>query len=410
MQKCPRLADGSWGPHRCQGNWEYVVELGRDGKDRRRQVTRGGYPTRRAAVTALEATLDQARGGVDVGSDTTVAEYLDRWLASKRKIRASTTTSYRSHVDLYLSPLLGHLKLRELKASHVDVLLAALAKRHGKQPLSTATVRRIHSTLRVALNDAVRRRLLPFNPTQHVELPPDRHSPRSVWSPREVERFLHATSTDQFGAAYRVAIVTGMRRGEICGLRWRDVDLSNGLIRINQAAVQVGGAIHIEPPKTKTGIRTVPLDEETTAALERHFEQQTAMRKQWGEAYQAEQAYVFCREDGSLLSPERLSRRFKHASASAGLPIIRFHDLRHTSASVALAAGVALKVVSDRLGHSTTAITADLYTHVSPAVAREAAEAIARTINPTAGETRGERAVSAEPFSGADYHNQGGTK
>lgn len=197
--------------------------------------------------------------------------------------------------------------------------------------------------------------------------------------------------------AYHLALVTGMRRGEICGLRWIDVDLARSQLRVSQAAVQAGGTIHFGPPKTRSGLRTIALNAGTVAVLRQHQVEQAGFRAQWGLLGQGE--LVFSRPDGSVLSPERLSRKFKEATQAAGPPVIRFHDLRHTSASLALAAGVALKTVGGRLGHSTTAITADLYTHISDAVGRSAADAIAQSV----AFTPGDLLVTFEPPSGEDH-------
>lgn len=160
---------------------------------------------------------------------------------------------------------------------------------------------------------------------------------------------------------------------------WSDVHLDEGYLRVSRAAIELGGRVHVGPPKTRSGVRNVPLDSLTVEILRLHKSRQEAEQHNWGDGY-LDQGLVFAREDGSMLQPEGVSRRFRAAATRAGLPAIRFHDLRHTSASLALAAGVAMKVVSDRLGHSTIGITADLYTHVVPTVARDAAEAIAAVL------------------------------
>jgi len=188
---------------------------------------------------------------------------------------------------------------------------------------------------------------------QYIELPPEPSSARTVWTPSQAAQFLNASRADPLFAAYHLALVTGMRRGEVCGLRWVNVDLDRSQLRVSQAAVQVGGTSHFGPPKTRSGLRTIALDAGTVGVLRQHQLEQANPRAQWAVAGQTD--LVFSRADGSVLLPERLSRKFKEAAVAAGLPVIRFHDLRHTSASLALAAGVALKTVSGRLGHSTTA-------------------------------------------------------
>jgi integrase len=170
-----------------------------------------------------------------------------------------------------------------------------------------------------------------------------------------------------------------MRRGEVCGLRWEDVDFDSRVVRVRQQVVQLAGRCHIGPPKTKSGTRTIALDRGTADVLRAHRGRQNVERDRWGDAW-VDSGLVFTREDGALLLPNHVTYHFRALVQSAELPVIRFHGLRHTAASVALAAGVAMKTVSDRLGHSSTAITADLYTHVSPAVAQDAADRIAEVI------------------------------
>jgi len=172
-----------------------------------------------------------------------------------------------------------------------------------------------------------------------------------------------------------VAVVAGLRRGELVGLRWIDVDLGGGAIRVAQQVVQLGAQLHVGRPKTRSGERLIAVDPATTALLAAHREQQHGERIAWGAGWH-ETGHVFTYPDGRVLQPGYVTQKFRRDAQRAGLPSIRFHGLRHTSASLALAAGVPMKVVSDRLGHSTTTITADLYSHVLPAVARDAADAI----------------------------------
>jgi len=375
---CPKV-DGRWAPHKCRGAWSYTIDGDRDATGKRRQLVKGGFATKRDAQLALQRRLTELQSGIDVPGRLSIGEYLGEWITARRDLRPSTAKAYREHVTNYLVPALGTVLLRDLRVRHVDAFLSELIRPERERPLSAATVRRIYATLRKALNDAVARRLIAYNPALHVHLPREWRDPVQVWTPEQVAHFLDAAEDDRLHALFHLVAMTGLRRGEVIGLRWSDVDLEQGSLHVAQAAVQFGGRVVIGPPKTRSGRRLVPLDALTVQVLRDHQRRQQQDRRHWGPAWQ-DTGLVFTREDGSLLSPELVSRRFRHISQQAGLPVIRFHDLRHTSASLALAAGVAMKVVSDRLGHSTTGITADLYTHVSPAVSRDAAEAIAATV------------------------------
>jgi integrase len=158
-------------------------------------------------------------------------------------------------------------------------------------------------------------------------------------------------------------MTTGMRRGEVVGLRWQDVDFDGRCLFVVQQITDVGGRLVVGTPKTRRGARVVPFDDHTVGRLRAHHEIQALERVAWGSAWH-DSGLVFTREDGRPLRPEYVTRHFQRLAAEAGLPVIRLHDPRHTNASIAFAAGVDIKVVSERLGHSTIAITADLYTHV----------------------------------------------
>jgi len=375
---CPRSTDNRLLAHRCRGNWEYVVDAGRDLAGRRRQLTRGGFLTRAEARAALHEVLRSGTARDADGHRLTVETYLRQWLDGKRALRPSTRKSYQDHLDLYLVPQLGRLRLRDLTGSDIDAMISTIA-RNGSRQKSSTTLRRIHATLRGALNTAVRRRLIPVNPALHVELPRHERHHVAVWTPLQLAEFLAAIRNDRLHPLYHLVALTGLRRGEVAGLRWCDIELDQRLMTVNQQVVQVGRTTHIGPPKTNSGRRVVPLDAGTATLLEKHHRTQQRERDLWGAAW-TDSGHVFTREDGQPLNPDFLTRRFRALVRIAGAPPLSFHGLRHTSASLGLAAGVAMKVVSERLGHSAIGITADLYTHVVPAVGQDAADAIARMV------------------------------
>lgn len=401
LKSCPRDAEGKHVAHKCRGSWSYVLDAGRDVNRKRVQLTKGGFATKGEAGEALHQLAAQIRAGIGDTARLTVGEYLEQWLASKRRLRPSTTKSYAEHIRLYLLPEIGDVRLQSLSAQHIDHMFARIASAQRPKPLSAATMRRIHSTLRTALNAAVRRRLIPYNPAAQVELPSEDRGPVVVWSPEQLRTFLSRTKDDRLYALFHLVALTGLRRGEVCGIRWEDVDFDMRVVRVRQQVVQLAGRCHIGPPKTKSGTRAIALDAVTTEVLREHRARQDAERAHCADAW-VRSGLVFTREDGTMLSPNYVTRHFRELAHQARLPSIRFHGLRHTAASVALAAGVAMKTVSDRLGHSTTGITADLYTHVSPAVAQDAADRIADVI---AGRSSSrDRDVSAVLAPGGSTH------
>ena len=252
--------------------------------------------------------------------------------------------------------------------------------RRGR-PLSPSTIRRIHGVLRSALNTAVKRRLIPYNPAEHIELAPENPKRPKPWTPEQSQAFLQHVAEDRLANLYHLMLVTGMRRGETVGLRWEDVDLDGECLFVIQQITDVNGRSMVSTPKTKRGQRLVPIDAETVAMLRRQRETQNLERAAWGPAWN-EAGLIFTREDGRPLRPEYVTRDFQALALKAGLPVIRLHELRHTNASLALSAGVDLKVVSERLGNSQLAITADLYTHVNRGLGKAAAEQIARALRP----------------------------
>ncbi|WP_187438298.1 tyrosine-type recombinase/integrase [Actinomadura decatromicini] len=365
------------------------LPVGSDG--RRRRIRRGGFTTRKAAEEALAQVRAPSGSG---GGLVTVGEWLTHWLAT-RSGAASTIGGYASHVRLYLAPYLGTVVLAELSVAHLQAVFASIARHHQARgaPLTPATLNRIRATLRTALNAAIRRGLISDNPASRVELPTARRPravvwtaervrhwqrtgerpPVAVWTAAQTAEFLDTIRDHRLYAAYHLIALRGLRRGEAAGLRWCDVDLDQGVAVISQQIQQHQGQLTVCPPKTASSARVIALDRTTIRALRAHRDRQQAERQRAGEGYR-DSGYVFTRPGGDPLGPDRLSCTFRALIAEHGLPPIRLHDLRHGAATLALAAGVELKVVQDMLGHSSIVLTADTYTSVLPEVAHRAAE------------------------------------
>lgn len=300
-----------------------------------------------------------------------------RWIGAKSAAgrRASTLAQYRIYVDNYLKPTLGHLKLVDLKAKHVYGLLAKMEAEGRGLP----TQHRVVAALSSALSMTERRRLVSSNVCRQVEIAPERTPTRPVYDVKQLSGYLVTTSTDRLAAPWRLYGVVGLRRGEALALTWPKIDLEVGTVRIDRSLGVVDGRLTFGPPKSDSGQRTVALDAESVRILRSHRAAQNAEKLALGAGY-VDDGLVFAHEDGSPLRPEWVSKRFQTLSAASSLPRIHLHDLRHSAASVALSAGVPMKAVSERLGHSTMGITADIYSHVTTELAKDSAERVAAVL------------------------------
>ncbi|MFQ5523355.1 MAG: tyrosine-type recombinase/integrase [Acidimicrobiia bacterium] len=358
------------------GRW-YVATHYKDAAGRRRQKSHGGFRTKAEARQRLNAVLaDMATGRYVSPSKDTFGQFLsNRWLpAVKASLRPSTYDSYARNIRVHVLPRLGSLRLQELSTVHLQTLYSELlesGRATGEGGLSPRTVRYIHRTLKKALSDAVAWGLISVNPAATV-VPPKVEAPeRATWTPAELNTFLRYVEGDSLEPAWHLLATTGMRRGEVLGLRWSDVDLVRRTITISRAAVVVSHKVVDSQPKTRRSRRTLPIDARTEELLRRHRTRQLEERLMSG-VPASEDDLLFTWPDGRPIHPTWLSKKFRRLSVEAGLPDIRLHDLRHTFATTALASGVQPRVVSDLLGHSTVAFTLDTFGHAIPG-AHEAA-------------------------------------
>lgn len=366
-------------PRTAGGTWSYRIDLGtaRDGTRQQKQV--GGFPTRREAQSALnDALAAMQRGSYIAPSKQTLGEFLEVWLEGLRSELAVTAwTNYRDVVHRYIEPHLGDRRLTELTPMHLKAWHSTLGRdgRSGGGPLSARTVQLAHRILHRALADAVRWHVLPANPATAARAPKVERTEMTVWSAEESARFLTAIAEDRLAAVWTVALHTGLRRGELAGLRWKDLDLAGATLTVAQQRTTASYKVVVSAPKARSN-RQLLLAAPTVRALEEHRRRQRRERLAVGGDWK-DTGYVFVDEWGEPYHPQRIRNLFDQACRATGVTPIRLHDLRHTMATLALQAGVHPKVVQEQLGHSGIDVTLDIYSHVPQAVRRDAADRIA---------------------------------
>lgn len=363
--------------------WSFVIDVAPDpATGRRRQRTKGGFPTKKVAEEAMRAALAEGSSAADAGGQR-LGAYLDEWLAAvSPRLRETTASSYAVAVARIKGGL-GAVRLRELTPLMIERFYADLARTGGRNGtgLAPKTIRNTHVALRKALSDAERLELIGRNPAARAHAPTAVRPETPTWTGEELGRFLAGVVDDPLYALWVLLATTGVRRGEALGLRWSDVDLDRGTISVSQTITTVGTRVVISPPKTDRSRRRLVLDRDTVRVLAAHHEAQDRDRTLMGTSARTTgrtSDLVFADPDGGPIHPDSVTRRFKTLVRQSGLPPLRGpHDLRHTWASLALAAGVHPKVVSDRLGHSTIAITIDTYSHAIPSLDADAAATVA---------------------------------
>ncbi len=380
----------------AQGGLDHVRELVKLAGADDRLRCRIGNMIFKASYGKPLPSVDEVRRRLGAGREPdartyTVGEWLDIWLAECGHLEPSTYGDHATIVRIYLKPHLGDVMLDKLDGRHIRAMFEWISERNDVvrqareigelvpfdplevrrrvQVVGPTTQGKILKTLRAALNVAANddHRLIDRNPAARFKLPRAERKPRTWWSSDQVRRFLEATRDDRLVALYRVALLRGLRRGELLALRWADVDLD-------------ARTLHVRAGKTESAQRAVSLDPGSVAVLREHRRRQLEERVATFGAYD-DHDLVFAREDGTPIPPHQVTLGFQRLARQHGLQVMRFHDARHTAASIALESGIDIKVVSDQLGHSTTRITHDLYQHVVRRLHDEAAERVAASVD-----------------------------
>ena len=391
---CPKLKDprhGTWG-YRVSAGTVADPQPGKPEHRKRRYLSGSGYERRKDAQEALERALRAYRGqGDQFFNQTTVADYMAAWLDRLERDgehKPTTIYMYRTYTDAHIVPALGEKRLTALKradvAHFIDTLRAktVTGQDYRPRPLGAVTVRRVVACLSSALGDAMRRGLIESNPAVQHELPAAERPKVTVWERADAVRFLEEARTTRLGPLFEFAISTGLRRGEICGLRWADVDLAQGRLTVNVNLVEVNGRVTEGAPKTKAGARTVLLSQDVVDLLTLVRARTEMERAEWGDHY-TDSGRVFVHEDGNQLRPGHPSKWMERAVKRLGLPPAHFHSLRHQYASIQIDMGTELTLLSKMMGHSNIAITSNTYSHLFEERERKQAAAVSAWLRPS---------------------------
>lgn len=364
---------------RGKNSWSIVLDLGRDANGKRRQKWHTVHGKKDAAEREMARLIHTLSTGEYVEpSRMTVGDYLKRWLADYAKPNVSSRT-YDGYYDIihgHIIPAIGHHALAKLKPLQIQAHYTAALESGRKDKsggLSAQTVLHHHRVLREALQQAIRWKLLVWNPADAVEPPRAVRVEMSALDENETATLLAAAAETEMYLPVLLAVSTGLRRGELLGLRWADVELDAGRLSVRRSLEQTRSGLNFKQPKTKKSSRTITLPTVTVEALRRHRVAQAKNRLQLGPAYK-DGDLVCCNSDGAPWKPDSFTRAFIQLVRSNNMAHIRLHDLRHSHATQLIKQGVHVKVVSERLGHAGIAITLDTYSHVLPSMQETAAK------------------------------------
>jgi integrase len=385
MAKRRGNGEGSITKRKSDGRWQGYVTVGYDvetGKPKKKYF----YGKTRKEV---QEQVNEALGKVRTGtyrepSKLTMAEWLTTWLNDymKPSLRPTTWENYEIQVMRHILPALGHLRLSQLQTSNLQKLyndkLSNGGRLDGKEGgLSPRSVRYIHTLIHAALEQAKKEGMITINVADAVKLPHDQKKEIQCLDTEGVKKFLTAARDTKHFPAYFLALNTGLRRGELLGLRWKDVDLKAGSITVNQGLVRTKQGLVFQEPKTKLSNRTIGVSPQVVIALKDHKKRQNEERLAAGTAYNKEHDLVFCNELGDPICPRGFTRHFERLLKKSGLEgKVTFHGLRHTFATLSLQEGAAARTVQEALGHHKAAFTLDVYSSVTDKMKKEATDKI----------------------------------
>lgn len=368
-------------PQKRSGSYSVRVSLTDPdtGQRTQKRVTAATKRELDAAVADLKARWNS--GNYFEPSTDSVSDYFEHWLKSiELTVKPGTVNRYRQNVTLYVVPVIGTVPLAKVTPLAIQRLVNDLVS-SGRSP---ASARLCFAVMRRAFGQAVKWKLIAWNPCTGVDVPRGASPEMQTWNLEDANRFLSAVADMPLAAFWQLALVTGMRRGELLALRWQDLDLDRGTLAVRRTmAEDMQRKWTYGEPKSAAGRRAITVPAPMVASLKAHRARQNERRLALGEGWN-DAGLVFDRGDGTPYNPVRISNSFRALNARLGLPRIRFHDLRHTAATLMMADGVHPKIVQERLGHSKVSMTLDRYSHVTESMQRDAADRLASRLGLTA--------------------------
>ncbi len=350
--------------------WEFVFDYYVNGK--RKQVRRRGFDSKREANDCLVELQNEVQQGDFVEpSQMTVSQFMDDWLES-RKGKIEETTMYNNicYVRNHIKPAIGDYKLQEI----TPIICQRFVDNMSNNGYAFNTVDRVTTTIKMAFDQAVRFKIIKQNYMRMVEMPKRTKKKMTVWTVEEINQFLEHTKTKRYYCVYVIALLTGMRQGEILGLRWQDIDFKEKLIYVRQTLTHYGKDFK-DGAKTDSGVRIISLPEKLIPVLKAEYKKVQELKKNKGKDFE-DHDLVICAENGKRVFPSNLFKAFKKDVKNSGVPEITFHEMRHTHATMLIQKNINAKIISERLGHSKIGITLDTYSHVLPSMQQEVAQKI----------------------------------
>ena len=365
---------------RKDGRWEGRFTAGHDPATGKQIIKSVLGKTQAEVKEKLKKALDGAQK-VDFtkSGKYTVGLWMDEWFenVAKIKVRASSHQTYRGYIDNHIKPSIGNIPIEKLTTMDLQKFYRKLLTK-GRverieakdQPkgLSAKTVRNINQVISSAMDLAVAQKIIPANPTNACALPKIEHQEMQTIPTEQLQAFLQEAKATGVYEMYYIELATGLRRGELLGLKWQDIDWKNGIIKIRRQVARVDGQIKEAPLKTKNSYRTVTISQQAIAVLKEQKKK-------------TNDTYVFPSPNGGPISPDSVNNMLKRVLERAGIPKVRFHDLRHTFATIALQNGVDIKTVSGMLGHFSAGFTLDTYAHVTTSAQKEAAQTMGNILS-----------------------------